>query len=143
MGASGVARIVAGLVCSMALCAVATIGCGSSVAEDCFGRECGAGGDTDTDTDTDADTDSDSDSDTDTDTETSTDTSTNAPEHVDCAEQPQTCEDVGATEQEQYFGCCFEGSVYFCQSSVLDAIDCEEQGYVCGYSESFEVMDCV
>ena len=124
-----------------ALIAAAAIGCGSSVAEDCFGRECDAGGDADTDTD--VDTDADTDTDGDTDTDTTTDSSTEAPEHVDCDAEPLACEDIGATEDDQYFGCCFEGAVYFCQSGILDSIDCEDQGYVCGYSDNFEVMDCV
>jgi hypothetical protein len=133
----------------VASCALATalaaagIGCGSSAAGDCFGRDCDAGGDTGGDTDTDADTDVDADSDADSDTGTATDTDTNPPEHVDCEAEPLACEDIGETEEAQYFGCCFEGSVYFCQTGVLGSIDCDQQGYSCGYSESFEVMDCV
>jgi hypothetical protein len=132
-------RLTLGLL--LGILATVGIGCGSSVAEDCFGRDCDAGGDTDADTD--ADGDSDSDGDSDTGTGTDTDSSTQHAEHVDCEAEPLLCEDIGSGEQEQYFGCCFEGSVYFCQSGVLDSIDCEAQGYVCGYSESFEVMDCV
>jgi len=135
------------LAAMLAVIAAAWIGCGPSAADKCFGRECDAGSDTgtdtDTDTDIDADTDADTDGDTDTETGTDTGTDTQPAEHVDCEEQPEECADIGETEEAQYFGCCFEGSVYFCQSGILESIDCEQQGYVCGYSESFEVMDCV
>jgi hypothetical protein len=131
----------------LAVTCLTPLACGPSAAEDCFGRECDAGGDSDTDVDSDSDTDSDSDSDadtdSDTDTSTDTDSTTDAPEHVDCEAEPLTCLDIGETEEQQYFGCCFEGTVYFCSSGILGSIDCEGQGYACGYSDAFEVMDCV
>jgi hypothetical protein len=121
--------------------AAAGAGCGSSVAGDCFGRECDTGSDSDTDADTDADADSDSDGDSD--TATDSDSSTQADEHVDCEAEPETCEDIGATEEAQGFGCCFEGAVYFCQAGFLDSIDCEAQGYACGYAPGWDMMDCI
>ena len=121
MIACDAARIAAELLPVMTFIAATGLGCGPSAAEDCFGRECDGGGDTDTDTDSDTDTDADTDSDTDTDTGTTTDTdtSTEAPEHVDCEDEPVACEDIGDTEESQYFGCCFEETVYFCQSGIL------------------------
>jgi hypothetical protein len=61
---------------------------------------------------------------------------------VECESQPSSCEDLG-DEQAQHFGCCFEGSVYWCESGTLESIDCAAGGYLCGYSETGDFMDCI
>jgi hypothetical protein len=60
---------------------------------------------------------------------------------VDCEAEPSECADLG-DEAAQHFGCCFEGTVYWCAGGTLDSIACEAYGYLCGYSETSDFMDC-
>ena len=61
---------------------------------------------------------------------------------VTCEDQPASCEDLG-DQNAQHFGCCYEGVVYWCEGETLESIDCLAGGYVCGYSESSDFMDCI
>jgi hypothetical protein len=61
----------------------------------------------------------------------------------DCPAEPASCEDIGESEEAQYFGCCFGGSVYFCEGGELKTIDCEDDGNDCGYNAKGNFMDCV
>lgn len=98
--------------------------------------------DTDTDTDTDADSDTDTDTDTDTDNDTDIDTDTDSdsdtdtivdPNHVACDGEPSDCFDIGNSESEQFFGCCWQDVVYWCNNpKELRSKDCTEKGLVCG-----------
>jgi hypothetical protein len=111
--------------------------CGSSSGDD------DASSDTDTDADTDTDTDTDADADTDTETDTDTDTETDTYPFVECDVLPTSCEDVAETEEEQWFGCCFENDVYWCEQGQLDFIDCDAGGASCAYNPYGEHMDCM
>jgi hypothetical protein len=62
---------------------------------------------------------------------------------VGCESEPSACADIGATEEEQFFGCCFEGAVYWCDGGALKSIACEDNGYLCGYSTAGDFVDCV
>jgi hypothetical protein len=76
----------------------------------------------------------------------STDAADGGPDGVGegaCPTEPTSCSDIGETVEQQYHGCCFGGSVYFCEDGVLETIDCEEGGYGCGYNAAGDFMDCV
>ena len=61
---------------------------------------------------------------------------------VTCESAPGACADLG-DDAAQQFGCCFEGSVFWCDADVLESIDCQAGGFLCGYSESGDFMDCI
>jgi len=84
--------------------------------------------DTDTETDTTSDTDTDTETDIDTDTETTSD-----PNHINCEAEPLDCLDVGYSESVQFYGCCWQDVVYWCNDpKLLRSNDCTEKNMVCG-----------
>jgi hypothetical protein len=122
------------LFCAMLFGLVVSV-CGEEEgSEACVGRGCGGdvdggGGDADSDSDTD--------------TAPDTDTDTFSENHVECEDVPSDCVEISEIEEEQYFGCCRDGVVYWCDDGQLDSIDCESQGLDCGYDEGQGFMDCV
>ena len=61
---------------------------------------------------------------------------------VTCDSQPAACADLG-DDAAQHFGCCFEGTVYWCDGDALESVDCEYGGHECGYSAADDYMDCI
>jgi len=61
---------------------------------------------------------------------------------VFCEAEPAECGDLG-NEAAQHFGCCFDGTVYWCDADALESIDCQAIGHPCGYSETGDYMDCI
>jgi hypothetical protein len=61
---------------------------------------------------------------------------------IQCSSEPEECSDIGATEEEQYFGCCFFVSVYWCTDGELESIDCGASGYSCAYNPEEDYVDC-
>jgi len=62
---------------------------------------------------------------------------------AECQELPEACEDVGEDIETQYFGCCFENSVYWCDDGQFYSTDCTEGGSTCAYNSQLEAMWCM
>lgn len=71
------------------------------------------------------------------------DTDDDADAGVDCAEQPTACEDIGEDADAQLFGCCFDNTVYWCDTGELYNSDCDTAGAVCDYNASQDAMWCM
>lgn len=99
------------------------------------------------DPDSDSGSDSESESDADTDDETDSDTGVDTEHYIACDGQPEACEDIGVDEDEQFYGCCFEETVYWCQdyggSWLMVWKNCEAQGLDCGYLAEQGFLWCV
>jgi hypothetical protein len=85
----------------------------------------------------------DSSSDTDADTDTDTDSDTGTYPFVECEAEPTVCDDIGLIEEDQFFGCCFDNMVWWCEDGVLDSLDCSQSDSTCGYNSYGEYMDCI
>jgi hypothetical protein len=125
------------------LVVVGAAACDGSAVDDDASTDASTDADTDSDTGSDTDTDADTDTDTDTDSGTETDTETDTYPFVECEDEPIECDDIGSTEDEQFFGCCFENAVYWCEGGPLDMIDCSPSDTVCGYNVYGDHMDCI
>jgi hypothetical protein len=66
--------------------------------------------------------------------------------YVACDGEPASCEDIGATEDEQLYGCCLDGTVYWCQQYgeqwLLVWKDCAALGLACGYVDEVGYLWC-
>jgi hypothetical protein len=62
---------------------------------------------------------------------------------VDCVELPADCLDIGEDAETQYFGCCFENSVFWCDNGEFLQSDCTDVGSTCGYYSQLEAMWCL
>ena len=97
--------------------------------------------------DSDSGADSDSGSEVDTGEETDSDTGVDTEHYVACEGQPEECEDIGPDEEAQFYGCCFEGTVYWCQDYgdtwLMIWKDCEAQGLDCGYLAEQGFLWCI
>ena len=93
------------------------------------------------------DTDTDADSDTDTDSDSDTDSNSDSDSDVTCESVPETCEDIGATEDEQYYGCCMGDTVFNCfdigEGWQLYSRDCSLLDMECGYDADKDAMGCI
>jgi len=93
--------------------------------------------------DPDAGADADADSDADTETDTGIDTEG----YVACDAEPSDCEEIGDDEDSQYYGCCFDDAVYWCQEYGGDWLmvwkDCGELGLDCAYLDDQGFLWCV
>ena len=135
----------------------------------------GGGGSSTGDTDTDTDGDSDSDTDADTETETEAECVIFGGYCADtcgynyypseayggcdslevcclpymddysCLSLPQDCDEIGADEDVQYFGCCWANTVYWCDPSMGDVVQSEECSSTqsCGYSYEYDGLWCI
>ena len=55
-----------------------------------------------------------------------------------CNSQPTSCDDIGSTVEEQFYGCCFNNSVYWCESSQLGSEDCSLYELTCSEGQVTE-----
>ena len=62
---------------------------------------------------------------------------------VECDELPADCLDLGEDAETQYFGCCFENTVFWCDDGEFHSSDCTDVGSTCGYYSQLEAMWCV
>jgi hypothetical protein len=61
-----------------------------------------------------------------------------------CDGIPSSCTDIGSTTEEQYFGCCWNDVVYWCEDGItVDSIDCGSNDYSCEYDAENDIMDCM
>jgi hypothetical protein len=100
-----------------------------------------------TDADTDAGTDADTDGDTDTDSDGDTDGDSDSDADVTCESEPGSCEDIGATAEEQIFGCCLDNWLYQCadwgDGLELKPTNCDDLDAECGYNSDKDAMGCI
>ncbi|MCP4677240.1 MAG: hypothetical protein GY854_17345 [Deltaproteobacteria bacterium] len=82
-------------------------------------------------------------SDSDADSDADTDADTDADADVYCSSEPSTCEDIGPDEATQYFGCCYNNTVYYCTSGTFGSADCTTESLTCSYSETEDAMWCL
>jgi hypothetical protein len=91
--------------------------------------------------------DGDVDTETDTGADTETDTGIDTEGLVTCEGEPTVCEDIGEDEEEQFYGCCFDNAVYWCQDYGHDWLlvwkDCQAQGLDCGYLAEQDFLWCI
>lgn len=62
---------------------------------------------------------------------------------VDCEDQPAECLEIGEDAETQFVGCCFENSVYWCESGEFLSTDCSEDGSTCAFNSQLEAMWCM
>ena len=62
-----------------------------------------------------------------------------------CLWEPTGCADIAVDEDDQYFGCCWANTVYWCDSGYGDAVQSEpcSSTETYGYSEEEEVLWCL
>lgn len=79
--------------------------------------------------------------------DTESDTGVDTEHYVACDGKPSACEDIGPDEDAQFYGCCFEGTVYWCQylgsSWLMVWKDCEALGLDCDYLSEQGFLWCV
>ena len=62
---------------------------------------------------------------------------------ADCDELPSACQHIGDDPETQYFGCCFQNVVYWCDEGEFLLTDCTEGGNTCAYNSQLEAMWCM
>jgi hypothetical protein len=85
--------------------------------------------------------------DADTGTGVETDTGADTEGLVTCEDEPAVCEEIDEDEEAQFYGCCFDKAVYWCQDYGNDWLlvekDCESLGLDCGYLAEQDFLWCI
>jgi hypothetical protein len=94
-----------------------------------------------------SDSDSGSDSATDEATDTGIDTGIDTEGYVACDGEPVGCEDIGEDEEAQFYGCCYDNAVYWCQEYGLSWLmvwkDCGALGLDCALLAEQGFLWCI